>query len=97
MRSKEKKSSASPRPNLFSVFALLALLRVPHFPDAVGRGQQYGQAPDGGTYAGSRAGQWQQVGEYQHNAKADGANAEKDRGGRGNAAGCCLERRRTGA
>ena len=45
---------------------------------------------------GARAGQWQQAREYQHNAEADGANAEKDGEGRGNAAGCRLEGRRTG-
>jgi phage terminase large subunit GpA-like protein len=84
------------RPNLFSVFALLGLLGVPHFPDAVGRGQQHGQASDGGTHAGSRAGQWQQVRDYQHHAKADGANTEKDGGGRGHAAGRRLQGRRTG-
>ena len=48
------------------------------------------------AHARSRAGQWQQVGEYQHNAEADGANAEKDGGGGGNAAGCRLESRRPG-
>jgi hypothetical protein len=79
-----------------SVPGLLGLLRTSQFPDAVGHGHQHGQPPDGDAHARSRAGQWQQVGEYQHNAEADGANAEKDGGGGGNTAGRRLEGGRTG-
>ena len=53
--------------------------------------------PAGMIDGGARAGQWQQAREYQHNAEADGANAERDGEFRGNAAGCRLEGRRTGA
>jgi hypothetical protein len=72
------------------------LLSTSQFPDAVGHGRQHGHAPDGNAHARSHAGQWQQVGEYQHNAEADGTNAEKNGGGGGNAAGRRLQGCRTG-
>ena len=78
-------------PTLFSVSVLLGLLSVPQFPDAVYRGQQHGQAADGNAHAGSRAGQWQQVREYQHSTKADGADAEKNGGGRDDPGSMCSQ------
>jgi hypothetical protein len=68
-------------PSLLSPFGLVGLSSLPHFPDAVCRGSQHGQAAEGNTSASSCTGQRQQVGEDQHCAQADGANAKEDGGG----------------
>lgn len=55
------------------------------------------RAADGDAQAGSQARERQEVRAYQDGAEAEGADAEQDRAGRGDATGCRFERRRTGA